>query len=132
MKVAIYPGSFDPATLGHMDVIERACQVFDRLIVAVLINRAKQPTFTTEERMDFLRRMVRDLPNVEVTSFDGLLADWAVAHRIDQSQQQAQETEGQIQQLLAFLHAQLEQAAEEAKRLRESLDQVAAASPFPQ
>lgn len=64
--------------------------------------------------------------------FDGLLADWAVAHRIDQSQQQAQETEGQIQQLLAFLHAQLEQAAEEAKRLRESLDQVAAASPFPQ
>ena len=64
--------------------------------------------------------------------FDGLLADWAVAHRIDQSQQQAQETEGQIQQLLAFLHAQLEQAAEEAKRLRESLDRVAAASPFPQ
>lgn len=64
--------------------------------------------------------------------FDGLLADWAVAHRIDQSQQQAQETEGQIQQLLAFLHAQLEQAAEEAKRLRESLDRVAAASLFPQ
>ena len=64
--------------------------------------------------------------------FDGLLADWTVAHRIDQSQQQAQETEGQIQQLLAFLHAQREQAAEEAKRLRESLDRVAAASPFPQ
>lgn len=77
MRVAIYPGSFDPATLGHMDVIERACQVFDRLIVAVLVNRAKKPTFTTRERMDFLRRMVRDLPNVEVTSFDGLLADYA-------------------------------------------------------
>ncbi len=77
MRTAIYPGSFDPVTLGHLDIIRRASVMFDRLIVSVMHNQNKKPLFTVEERMAFLRRTTENLPNVEVASFDGLLADYA-------------------------------------------------------
>ena len=79
MKIAIYPGSFDPVTLGHLDIIRRASVMFDRLIVAVMHNQNKKPAFTAEERVEFLKRTTADLPNVEVESFGGLLADYARA-----------------------------------------------------
>ena len=65
MKIAIYPGSFDPVTLGHLDIIRRASIMFDRLIVAVMHNQNKKPAFTAEERVEFLKRTTADLPNVE-------------------------------------------------------------------
>ena len=77
MKIAIYPGSFDPVTLGHLDIIRRASVMFDRLIVAVMHNQNKKPAFSAEERVGFLKRTTADLPNVEVESFGGLLADYA-------------------------------------------------------
>ena len=75
--VALYPGSFDAATNGHLDIIQRAAAGFDRVVVAVAVNREKSPLFTIEERMDILKEMTRDLPNVEVTSFEGLTVDFA-------------------------------------------------------
>ncbi len=77
MKIGIYPGSFDPVTLGHLDVIERAAKVFDRLIVSVMHNASKRPVFSVQERKDFLYRTTGHLTNVEIDSFDGLLADYA-------------------------------------------------------
>ncbi len=77
MKIAIYPGSFDPVTLGHLDVIKRAASLFDRLIVVVMHNQTKTPMFTLEERQDFLRRITHHLDNVEIDAFSGLLADYA-------------------------------------------------------
>ena len=78
MKSAIYPGSFDPVTYGHLDIIERASQVMDHLIVGVLNNNAKSPLFSVEERVKMLREVTAHLPNVEVQSFGGLLVDFAV------------------------------------------------------
>ena len=75
--VAIYPGSFDPITNGHLDMIDRGSRLVDRLIVAVLQNSEKQPLFTVEERMAMLCESVVDYPNVEVSSFRGLLVDYA-------------------------------------------------------
>lgn len=75
--VAIYPGSFDPITNGHLDLIERAARLFDRLIVAILRNEGKEPLFTAEERVDMLRQVLRDYANVEVDSFEGLLVEYA-------------------------------------------------------
>lgn len=77
MSIAIYPGSFDPVTYGHLDVIERASLITDRLIVAVLNNQAKNPLFTVEERVELLKRSVKHLKNVEVASFSGLTIDFA-------------------------------------------------------
>ena len=77
MRIAIYPGSFDPVTLGHLDIIRRASGLFDRLIVAVMHNQNKKPMFSVEERMEMLRRTTAGLPNVEIESFCGLLADYA-------------------------------------------------------
>lgn len=77
MKIAICPGSFDPVTLGHLDIISRSCKLFDKVIVAVLVNPEKKTLFTVEERMELLRRCTKDLPGVEVGSFYGLLADYA-------------------------------------------------------
>jgi pantetheine-phosphate adenylyltransferase len=74
--VAIYPGSFDPITNGHLDLIARGSRLVDRLIVAVLGNRSKQPLFSVEERMELIS-IVAKFPNVEVAAFDGLLADFA-------------------------------------------------------
>ncbi len=76
--VAIYPGSFDPITNGHLDVIERGSRLFDRLIVSVLQNEAKAPLFTVPERMEMLTEATSGLANVEIESFDGLLADYAM------------------------------------------------------
>ena len=73
MRIAIYPGSFDPVTLGHLDIIRRASGLFDRLIVAVMHNQNKKPMFSVEERMEMLRRTTAGLPNVEIESFGGLL-----------------------------------------------------------
>lgn len=75
--VAIYPGSFDPITNGHLDVIERGAKLVDKLIVAILRNDSKQPLFTVEERMEMLVEVVGGIPNVEVDCFDGLLVDYA-------------------------------------------------------
>lgn len=80
MTTAIYPGSFDPVTRGHLDIIERASRVADRLIVSVLINSAKNPLFTVEERVQLLREETAYLPNVTVDSFDGLLVEHARKH----------------------------------------------------
>lgn len=76
---AIFPGSFDPITNGHLDLIERGSRLFDRLIVAVLHNEVKQALFTVEERVEMLREVVADIPNVEVGCFDGLLVSYAAA-----------------------------------------------------
>ena len=77
MTIAIYPGSFDPVTKGHLNIIERASKIFDKLIVCVMVNSAKRPTFTSEERVDFLRRVTRHLTNVEIDASSELLADYA-------------------------------------------------------
>lgn len=76
MKIAVCPGSFDPVTLGHIDIIKRAADLFDKVIVVVMVNSAKKPTFTTEERLDFLRRATRGMKNVETDTYNGLLADY--------------------------------------------------------
>ncbi len=77
MKSALYPGSFDPMTLGHLDIIKRASQMFDRLTVSVLDNKAKNALFSVEERVSILKEATKDLPNVTVVSFDGLTVDYA-------------------------------------------------------
>ncbi len=77
MKVAICPGSFDPVTLGHLDIISRASGLFDKVIVAVLCNMDKNPSFTVAERIEFLREVTAQYPNVEIDSFSGLLVDYA-------------------------------------------------------
>ena len=78
MKIAIYPGSFDPITTGHLNIIERASKIFDRLIVCAMVNAGKRsPMFTHEERVEFIRRVTSHLPNVEVDSSCELLADYA-------------------------------------------------------
>lgn len=79
MRKAIYPGSFDPVTLGHWDIIQRAEKLVDHLVVAVLHNPAKQPAFSVEHRVDMLRGLVAPFPNVEILSFHGLLVDFAKA-----------------------------------------------------
>ena len=77
MSISIYPGSFDPVTLGHIDIIKRAAKMTDVLIVGVLKNSAKRGLFTIEEREDMLRQVTMDIPNIEIKSFDGLLVDFA-------------------------------------------------------
>ena len=82
MKKAIYPGSFDPVTLGHLDIIRRSASLVDHLIVGVLNNSTKTPLFSVEERVNMLREVTKDLPNVEVLSFSGLLVDFAAEHNV--------------------------------------------------
>ena len=77
MKIAIYPGSFDPITSGHLNIIQRAANIFDKLIVCVMVNAGKNPMFTLEERVELIRRVTSNLPNVEVDSSSELLADYA-------------------------------------------------------
>ena len=77
MKIAIYPGSFDPITCGHLNIIRRASNIFDRLIVCVMINGAKNPMFSLEERVEMIRKVTTDLPNVQVDASDSLLAEYA-------------------------------------------------------
>ena len=77
MKIAIYPGSFDPVTSGHLNIIQRAAKIFDKLIVCVMVNAGKNPMFTLEERVELIRKVTGDLPNVEVDSSSDLLAEYA-------------------------------------------------------
>jgi len=74
--LAVYPGSFDPLTNGHVDIILRGARLFDRIIVAILVNAEKAPLFTMHERVDIAREVFKDQPNVEVDTFDGLLVDY--------------------------------------------------------
>ncbi|MCR5420974.1 MAG: pantetheine-phosphate adenylyltransferase [Lachnospiraceae bacterium] len=76
MKRAIYPGSFDPVTYGHIDIIRRAADIFDELQVSVLNNKVKTPLFSVEERVNILKEVTKDIPNVNVASYDGLLVDY--------------------------------------------------------
>ncbi len=76
MKIAVYPGSFDPVTHGHMDIIRRSASVFDQLIVGVLRNKSKNPLFTVQERVKMIQEVTSDIENVEVVDFDGLLIDF--------------------------------------------------------
>lgn len=78
MKVAVYPGSFDPITYGHLDIIQRGAKVFDKIIVATLVNSSKNPLFTIEERTEMIRESVKEIQGceIEVDSFDGLLVDY--------------------------------------------------------
>ena len=77
MQTAIYPGSFDPITLGHLDIIRRASRIFDRVVVCVVANANKKTLFTLEERQEHVRRVTADLPNVEVDTWDSLLVNYA-------------------------------------------------------
>ena len=77
MKVAIYPGSFDPITSGHLNIIRRAANIFDKLIVCVMVNAGKNPMFSLEERVELIKRVTADIPNVEVDCSSELLADYA-------------------------------------------------------
>jgi len=76
-RIVIYPGTFDPITLGHLDVIQRAASLFVKVIVSVLVNASKAPLFTKEERMEMIRETVKDYKHVEVDEFDGLLVEYA-------------------------------------------------------
>ncbi len=76
IRRAVYPGSFDPVTLGHIDIIERAAEIVDELIVGVLINKGKNPLFSVQERVNMLQIVTKDIPNIRVESFDGLLVDF--------------------------------------------------------
>lgn len=82
MKAAIYPGSFDPVTYGHLDVIRRAAEIFDELTVSVLNNKTKTPLFSVEERVKILEEATKDLRNVKIDSFSGLLIDYAAEKKV--------------------------------------------------
>ena len=80
MRIAVYPGSFDPITNGHLDIIERASKIFDKVVVGVLRNKNKQPKFSVEQRVDFIERVTKHLDDVETDFFAGLLVDFAKGH----------------------------------------------------
>lgn len=82
-KTVICPGSFDPVTLGHVDIITRASKMFDKVIVAVLVNSSKTPSFSIEERIELLKESTDGIENVEVVSFNGLLAEYCRERRVD-------------------------------------------------
>lgn len=82
MKTAIYPGSFDPVTSGHLNIIRRAAKIFDRLIVCVMVNAGKNPMFSLEERVELISRVTQDIPNVEVDCSNELLANYAKRRKI--------------------------------------------------
>jgi pantetheine-phosphate adenylyltransferase len=81
VRIAVYPGSFDPLTSGHVDIIRRGARLFDRIIVAILLNADKAPLFTPAERVTLIREVFRDTPTVEADTFEGLLVDYARAQK---------------------------------------------------
>ena len=83
MKLAVYPGSFDPLTNGHVDIIERGTHLFDKIIVAILVNVEKSPLFTMQERVEIVRDVFKGHPSVEVDTFDGLLVDYVTQRKAD-------------------------------------------------
>ncbi len=80
MKRAIYPGSFDPVTYGHLDIIKRSADIFDELIIGVLNNRAKSPLFSVDERVNILKEVLKGIDNISIVSYEGLLVDFAMAN----------------------------------------------------
>lgn len=82
-KIGMYPGSFDPITNGHLNIIERSLLIFDKLLIAVAINAAKKPLFTLDERVTMIKQVTKNNPNVIVDSFEGLLVDYAVKKKIN-------------------------------------------------
>ena len=82
-KIGMYPGSFDPITNGHLNIIERSLLIFDKLLIAVAINAAKKPLFTVDERVTMIKQVTKNNPNVLVDSFEGLLVDYAVEKKIN-------------------------------------------------
>lgn len=80
VKRAIYPGTFDPVTFGHLDMIKRSAKMFDELIVGVLVNRTKTPLFSIEERVEMMKEATAEIPNIRVSTFEGLLIDFAKSH----------------------------------------------------
>ena len=82
-RIAIYPGSFDPITNGHIDIIKRGRKLFDKIIVAILCNSSKKSLFTIEERKEMLKNSLHDLTNIEISSFNGLLVDYAAEKKAD-------------------------------------------------
>ncbi len=112
-RLAIYPGSFDPVTNGHLDIIERGLKLFDRIIVAVLINTRKSPLFTVEERLAMLKESVSAFPNVEIDAFAGLLVDYAMqkkAHAILRGMRAVSDFEHEFQ--LALMNRRLNRKIE--------------------
>ena len=83
MSVAIYAGSFDPVTNGHLDVISRTASIFDQVVIGILINQGKSPMFSLEERVDMIEHVTAHLSNVKVETFSGLVVDFARAHKAD-------------------------------------------------
>lgn len=83
MKIGIYPGSFDPITLGHLDIIERSSKLVDHLIIGVLVNSSKSPLFTDQERVDLIHKATSHLSNIEIQSYHGLLVDYAKERQAD-------------------------------------------------
>ena len=83
MATAVFPGSFDPVTIGHMDLIKRALAIFDKLVIGVLANSAKNPFFTDEERVYMLKELTKDMPGTEVMQFNGLLVDFVKETKAD-------------------------------------------------
>ncbi len=83
MKTAIYPGSFDPVTYGHLDIIKRASRLVDRVIIGIIPNSSKSPLFSVEERLEMIKECIKDIDNVEVTSFEGLTINFAKQNGAD-------------------------------------------------
>lgn len=83
MKIGVYPGSFDPITNGHINIIERASKMFDKLIVGVLVNSSKNPLFTVEERIDLIKNSTMHLDNIEIDSFKGLLVNYLCERKVN-------------------------------------------------
>ncbi len=83
MKIAVCPGSFDPITKGHLDIVNRAAKVFDKVIIAILVNKNKSPMFDIEERVELVTESVKDNDKIEVDSFTGLLTDYIVKNNVD-------------------------------------------------
>jgi pantetheine-phosphate adenylyltransferase len=113
MRTAIYPGSFDPLTNGHLDIIERAVKLFDRVVVAVAHNDSKHPLFTIEERVDLVRDCVQHIPQVEVDTFDRLLVDYVnqrSAHAIIRGLRAVSDFEFEFQ--LALMNRKLNERVE--------------------
>ncbi|HEY7791268.1 MAG TPA: pantetheine-phosphate adenylyltransferase [Vicinamibacterales bacterium] len=112
-RLAVYPGSFDPLTNGHVDIITRGARLFDRIIVAILVNAEKAPLFSMAERLEIARDVFRDLPNVEVDTFDGLLVDYVKrrgAHAIVRGLRAVSDFEFEFQ--MALMNRRLEAAIE--------------------
>jgi len=113
MRIAIYPGSFDPLTNGHLDVVQRATKLFDRVVVAVAKSESKQPLFSLEERVDMVATAVQHLPNVEADAFDGLLVEYATrrgAHAVIRGLRAVSDFEFEFQ--LALMNRKLDEGIE--------------------